>query len=136
MTLRYMENFLRIAPKFSYAVLVAPLLPRHLGLRDQQSLLLHLNQLLQQPCEALLIWLLAALERQVAELRELAPAAGTAIVQQAVEHPDMPPRKGYVRAKVLQGGRIRVHGAVAALLALGEVQTDPGSAGSEFPNHM
>ena len=34
------------------------------------------------------------------ELRELAPAAGTAIVQQAVEHPDMPPRKGYVRAKV------------------------------------
>ena len=37
------------------------------------------------------------------ELRELAPAAGTAIVQQAVEHPDMPPRKGYVRAKVLRG---------------------------------
>ena len=36
--------------------------------------------------------------------------------------------QGDVRAKVLQGGRIRVHGAVAALLALGEVQTDPGSA--------
>ena len=39
----------------------------------------------------------------VRELPNLRPAAGTAILQNAVVHPEMPPRSGYVRAEILRG---------------------------------
>lgn len=37
------------------------------------------------------------------EVPQLQPASATAILQHAVVHPDMPPRKGYVRAELLRG---------------------------------
>lgn len=37
------------------------------------------------------------------ELSQLKPMGGTAILQQAVAHPAMPPRSGYVRAEILRG---------------------------------